>query len=89
MRSRHATVSQLAVKGVGSQCRARGDVGAVGAGGKGGRQTCERLVIRRPHHAEPRRAESRGALKQRRARLMAVANTVVAAATFSVRNGAF
>ncbi|EFN66233.1 hypothetical protein EAG_05039 [Camponotus floridanus] len=41
----------------------RGD--DVGTGGKGGSQTCERLVIRRPHHAARRRITR--ALKQRRA----------------------
>jgi len=74
MRSRHATVSQLAAKGerfgragVGlGEAGCRGDdVGAVGTGGKGGSQTCERLVIRRPHHAARRRITR--ALKQRRA----------------------
>lgn len=71
MRSRHATVSQLAVKGVEVSAlvgvsRAVGVTSVPsGAGGKGGSQTCERLVIRRPHHAARRRITR--ALKQRRA----------------------
>lgn len=61
MRSRHATVSQLTVKGSKSAplvgvSRAVGVTSVPsGAGGKGGSQTCERLVIRRPHHAARRR----------------------------------